>query len=541
MIAGALLVSLYNRRFWSTAVEAMWYEPFESALFVASLFIALVLLHAAVLSLVPGQRLLKIVASLLFGIGSIGAYFADTYGVGIDTDMIRNILETDPMEAVDLLSVTLAVYFVLLGVLPALLLSRCTIVESTWFADLKSRIRFICVAVMFAGVLVLVNSASFASFLRTHKPVRYLLTPGNIVQASIRYGNSAAKSSNPVLVDLGGPTVAKARSPDAKPLLMFLVVGETARGANFQLGGYARPTNPQLSHEPVVYFDQVMACGTATATSLPCMFSQWPREQFEVQAARQYTNLLDFVSKAGWYVEWRDNNSGCKGVCARVKTLEYPSATDPQQCSDGYCYDEVMLGGLGDTLRALNRDALIVLHQIGSHGPAYASRYPQSFEVFKPACQSNQLQRCSRAEVRNAYDNSILYTDYNLDQQIHLLQQFEGQYDTVLLYVSDHGESLGEKGLYLHAAPYVIAPMEQIQIPLVLWLSDDYQRRFAVDQKCLRQRSTRRFTHQNLMHTVLGALGLKNRLYDDALDILSLCRETPPQLSSSISAARSIQ
>lgn len=541
LIAAALLVSLYNRRFWGATVEAIWYEPVESTLFVVSLYVVLVLFHAAVLSFVPGQRVLKIVVSLLFVIGAIGAYFADSYGVGIDKEMIRNVFETDPVEAAGLLSGTLAVYFLLLGVLPALLLSRCMIVESTWLADLKGRLLFICVSVLFAGVLVLVNSASFASFLRTHKPVRYLLTPGNIVQAVIRYGNSSAKSSNPILVDLGGPIAAGARDPDSKPLLMFLVVGETARAGNFQLGGYSRPTNPQLSHEPVVYFNQVSACGTATAISLPCMFSQWPREQFDVAVARQHTNLLDFVSKAGWYVEWRDNNSGCKGVCARVTTLEFSSATHPQQCSKGYCYDEVMLSDLGETLKARNRDSLVVFHQIGSHGPAYAGRYPPPFEVFKPACQSNQLQRCSRDEVRNAYDNSILYTDYNLDEQIHLLRQLGKQYDTALLYVSDHGESLGERGVYLHAAPYVIASKEQIRIPLLIWLSNAYQRRFGVDLRCLRDLSAGQFSHQNLLHTVLGALGLKNRLYERKLDILSPCRDMARRSVTPINAASNIR
>src|SRR5690606_27656279 len=158
---------------------------------------------------------------------------------------------------------------------------------------------------------------------------------------------------------------------------------------NFQLGGYARETNPELMHlEDLVYFDRTMSCGTSTALSVPCMFSYFSRERFELKDAGHYTNLLDALGEANLDIEWRDNNAGCKGVCARVPRIAYEGSGD-RSCAHSYCYDEAMLADLPARLRQVERDTVIVFHQIGSHGPAYAERYPPDFERFKPACRSN--------------------------------------------------------------------------------------------------------------------------------------------------------
>jgi lipid A ethanolaminephosphotransferase len=326
-------------------------------------------------------------------------------------------------------------------------------------------------------------------------------------------------------------------------LLLFLVMGETARAQNFQLGGYNRATTPELSMQPgVFYFDNVRSCGTSTAVSLPCMLSHLGRGHFDLRQAARQPNLLDALKSSGFRVEWRENNTGTQGVAVRVKTIEFTSGwprylssteagvtqsrphPDPALCKNGACFDEIMLSGLAEELKTIEQDTAIVFHQMGSHGPAYSQRYPDRFEDFKPVCQTTELGRCSREEIVNAYDNSIRYTDHNLAEQIRLLIAMSGQADSLLLYASDHGESLGEKGLYLHGAPYFMAPEEQTRVPLLLWMSDGFRKRFSINAGCLQDKRNEALSHDYIYHTVIGGLGFSNDLYDASRDILAKCR-----------------
>ena len=373
-------------------------------------------------------------------------------------------------------------------------------------------------------------SANYAVFFREYKPIRYALSPAApIVSLAGLLSAHERRDPHAPLIDVAG-NVQRTEAPERKPLVLFLVVGETARAANFQLGGYTRATNPRLRNVPgVVYFDHATSCGTSTAVSVPCMFSHLPRARFDVDQASRYTNLLDTLVKAEFAVEWRDNNAGCKGVCARVAQVSYPGAADPASCPNSYCYDEVMLGDLPARLQTMRQDSVVIFHAIGSHGPAYSERYPPQFELFKPACRSNQLQRCSEQEIVNAYDNSIAYTDYVLSRQIELLHANARHLDGVLIYVSDHGESLGEQGIYLHGMPYSFAPRVQKEVPMLLWASPGYLERTGLRMGCVRARSHEAVSHDNLYHTVLGALAVRDAIYDPALDILSGCRGAVPQ------------
>ena len=254
------------------------------------------------------------------------------------------------------------------------------------------------------------------------------------------------------------------------------------------------------------------------------MFSPFPRTQFQVDEADRYANLLDALVGAGLKVEWRDNDSGCKGVCARVQTINYAEQAAERQCRGGHCYDSVMLEDLPQRLREITQDTVIVFHQIGSHGPAYSERYPPESALFHPACSSNQLQTCSKEEIVNAYDNTIATTDAFLAQAIELLQNNSDRVDGVLLYASDHGESLGEQGLYLHGMPYAFAPKVQKEIPLMLWTSAGFRQTQGVDEECLRAHRSDAVSHDNLYHTVLGAMNTRNAIYDASLDVLAQCR-----------------
>ncbi len=529
MFASIAWAVLYNLQFWHQALAAMWHPTAGALLFLVSLCVVVVCLQALLLALVPTRLGLRIAASALFLVAAISSYFASAYGAVMNQEMLRNVMQTDPAEVGGLMSFDLVAHVALLGVLPALLVWRVTLPSSTWRVRLRQRLTFIGCALALCAVALFACSANYAVFFREHKPVRYALSPAAPVVSLVGL-LSAEQRRDPhaPLIDPAG-NVQRTAATSAKPLVLFLVVGETARAADFQLGGYARPTNPQLMTRPdLVYFDHATSCGTSTAVSVPCMFSHLPREHFNVDQADRYTNLLDTLTKADFAVEWRDNNAGCKGVCARVMHVAYPGDSDPVHCPNSYCYDEVMLTDLAARLETLQQDTVVIFHAIGSHGPAYAERYPPQFEVFKPACRSNELQHCTREEVVNAYDNSIVYADHVLAKQIDLLQANASRFDSVLLYASDHGESLGEQGIYLHGMPYSFAPRVQKEVPMLFWASRGYIERTSLSMSCVKAHSHDAVSHDNLYHTVLGALAVRNAVYDPHLDILAGCRASLP-------------
>jgi lipid A ethanolaminephosphotransferase len=256
--------------------------------------------------------------------------------------------------------------------------------------------------------------------------------------------------------------------------------------------------------------------------SLPCMFSELPREEFELGAARRRDSVLDVMQRAGIAVRWIDNQSGCKGVCERVP---HEPAADyfPDACRDGECLDETLLHALDAQLVRVAGDTVLVLHAMGSHGPAYFRRAPASHARFQPTCNTARLETCSAASVVNAYDNSILYTDFILAGLIDRLAAAR-EVDPVLLYLSDHGESLGERGLWLHGQPFRIAPRLQKHVPMVLWLPSNSAARLAVDPGCLRQRASQPRSHDHLAHTLLGMVRLETEVYRPYLDLLRECR-----------------
>jgi lipid A ethanolaminephosphotransferase len=524
VVVSGIWLALYNVHFWQLTAAAMWHPTLGSALFFLSVAILLLTAQTLLLLLMPTQRLMRVAASVLFVVAAITAYFISTYGTLMDKDMMRNVFDTDPAEVVGLLNLDLLGHLLLLGLLPALLVWRVVLPKRTWSKQLRQRLVFLACAFAVSIAGVFACSAHYAVFLREHKPIRFTITPSAPVSSVFGLLAKTSHSSQGALLDPGG-AVTRTSAIHAKPLVIFLVVGETARAANFQLGGYERATNTELAKvDGLAYFGNATSCGTATALSVPCMFSHLGREQFDLGAAKRYTNLLDVFTAAGFDVEWRDNNAGCKGVCARVKQISYADRPDPALCPNGYCFDEVMLTDLDARLRDIERDTVIVFHQIGSHGPAYSERYPPAFERFKPACRTNELNKCSAQELVNAYDNSIAYTDHVLARQIAQLLAADAHVDSLLIYMSDHGESLGEQGIYLHGLPYRFAPHQQKEVPFLMWTSPGFAARTQLDQGCLRARAKEVFSHDNLYHTAMGAGEVRNGVYQSSLDVLATCR-----------------
>ncbi|MEO7642476.1 MAG: phosphoethanolamine--lipid A transferase, partial [Ramlibacter sp.] len=449
----------------------------------------------------------------------------DRYAIYFDREMLRNVLATNPKEARDLLTWDFALHVTLFGVLPLLAICWPRVAPRRLRRAAAVRLLWLCAAVLVAVGSLMPVFADFASQMRNHRETRHLITPGNIVASMASNAWGRGKRPDGPRITVGADAhLGSAWAARKRPVLFVLVVGETARSANFSLNGYSRLTNPLLARQGVISFGDVTACGTSTEVSLPCMFSPFGRRQYNEENIRSHESLLHVLKRAGFQVLWRDNQSGCKGVCDGLPSEQLDSAKVEALCAEGQCLDEILLKGMEGVARDSTGNLFVVMHQMGSHGPAYFKRYPAVAKHFAPACENPDLRHCSAAEIMNAYDNSLVYTDYFLSRVVDFLGQAQKRYDTAMIYVSDHGESLGESGLYLHGVPYPIAPKVQTRVPLVMWLSPSFRQNFGVNQECLRSHAAASASHDHLFHSVLGVLDIGTSVYDRAMDLFAPCR-----------------
>ena len=468
---------------------------------------------------------LKPALAALIVAGAGAAYFMNTYGVLIDDDMLRNALQTDAAETAGLLSWTLLVYLLALGLLPAIVLMR---VRLRWATPLRSLLQtsgLILIAILLTAASVAVNYKAAAPFVREHgKQMRFSANPLNLVQSSIKL----ARHSQLLASDTPYHTVADyvRRTPDAAgspPNLTVLVVGETARAMNFSLNGYHRNTNPELAKLDVVNFNSVASCGTATAISLPCMFSGLGRDHYSSSAVFNRENLLDIAKRAGYRVLWIDNQAGSKEVSNRVETRQLTGPANEW----GEVSDASFIDAFERVLDEPAQPTLLVMHQMGSHGPEYYKRSSATTKRFLPECRDKQFDRCTEQEIRNAYDNSIVETDHLLAGLIKAAQRNNPQRPVSILYASDHGESIGENGLYLHGMPYAMAPGEQTHVPMIYWANPAAARFAGVSATCAADQQNRALSHDNYYDSVLGLLRIEADIYNAERDIFSNCRPAP--------------
>ena len=485
-------------------------------LFLAASVIIFFCLNVILLNLVAYQRAAKPVLTVLLLFSAAQAYFTDCFGVIGDQEMIRNILWTDPREVSGWFNSRLAVYLAFLGLAPALLVYMAPVRTMTLKRELIFKMRDVVAALGVMALCLLSFGASYASFFREHKLIRHYATPAFFIYSSGRLAYREATLSNHIVAELGAD--AGISPQDEGRELIIMVVGETARADRFSLNGYGRETNPLLAREDLVAFTDVESCGTSTVISVPCMFSNFGRAGFTSEKAAATENLLDILSHTGKVnVLWRDNNSDSKGVALRVPYQDFRTQTFNPVC-DLECRDEGLLARLQEYIDSKPKgDIFIVLHQLGNHGPEYFKRYPKRFEAFKPVCKTGDLGQCSREEISNAYDNAILYTDYFLAQTIAFLKKNDGRFETAMFYVSDHGESLGENGLYLHGMPYALSPAVQRRVPMIAWFGESI--RHEIDLPAVRARAHDHFSHDNVFHSILGLLEIDTPLYDPEKDI----------------------
>ncbi|WP_371195108.1 phosphoethanolamine transferase [Glaciecola sp. SC05] len=525
VITCVYLSVVLNYPFLKRVFNAVLIEPEHSLLFMFTVPVLLTSLFVFINSILSLGKALKPVLIITLMASSCIFYATTTYGTVFDYSMVQNGFETDGAEAFSYINLYSVGFIFLFGVMPSLLVFNIKITEQGFVNMLIARARLVAISTVVIGITSVFFYANYAAVGRNNSELQVYITPYKFVDSALKYINRNYYSA-PLAFKLLDRYPSLETTTTA-PVVTVLVIGETARAQSFSLNGYAKQTNLYTDKLDVLSFTDMASCGTATAVSLPCMFSRLNRAEFEKREASYQQNLLDIISLAGADVLWIDNNNGgCKGVCSRVNTISIETTPSNPLCDTEYCLDEALLQPLNEKLNNLTHPhALIVLHMMGSHGPTYFKRYPKDKAVFTPDCPRSDIQHCSEEQLINTYDNTIAYTDFVLSQIIGALQHLETKANaqTAMLYVSDHGESLGEKGMYLHGLPYAFAPSEQTHIPMLYWQA---QSKTSEDMNCLKALSTEFISHDNVFDIVMGITAVDSKVYQRQQDTFANCRAT---------------
>ena len=447
-LVSALLFTLMNALFIGRCWTLIAPQHLHDVLFAATIPLVLFCAWLVIFSVINLPWLRKPVLVILLLGSAASSFFMYTYGAVIDQNMMVNIFETNSQEATALVTPQLIAWLAIAGLLPALLLSRVEVTSGSLLWTALRRLVSILASLL---VIILVASLfykDYASLFRNNKNIAKMVTPANYISGIVKYTHSRFFAGDQTLVRIGedakkGPLIRQ----QPKKTVLVVVIGEASREQNYSLGGYTRDTNPQLKKQGVVFYPHATSCGTETAVSVPCMFSGMPRAHYDAELAHHQEGLMDVLAHAGVNVLWRDNDGGCKGACNRIPHTDMTEWKLNDLCKDGSCLDDALLWRFDNVLDGVKQDSVIVLHLMGSHGPAYYRRYPDNFRRFTPTCDTNEIQDCDRQALINTYDNTVLYTDDVLSRTIDALRKRQSTMNTALVYLSDHGESLGENGI----------------------------------------------------------------------------------------------
>lgn len=519
-----LLNALFIQRSWAVIAPTRLHD------FIFALTVPLVLFCGWVMVFsILNIPLIRKPLLVLLTLGCAAAtYFMFTYGAVIDQNMMVNVFETNSQEATALITPQLVLWLAVAGLVPSAVLAMIRIQPGKVWQTLLMRLMTILGSLLIIILVAAVFYKDYASLFRNNKGIVKMVTPANYVSAIAKYSKARWFAGDQTLIRLGedahkGPMVLAQQ----KKTVLVLVVGEASRAQNYSLNGYERETNPELKKQNVINFPQASSCGTETAVSVPCMFSGMPRKQYDADLAHHQEGLMDVLAHAGVNLLWRDNDGGCKGACNRIPHTDMTQWKMDALCKNNSCIDDANLWRLDSVLDGLKQDSVLVIHLMGSHGPAYFQRYPEQYRRFSPTCDTNEIQDCDHQRLINTYDNTILYTDSVVSKTIDMLKARQSTMNTALIYLSDHGESLGENGLYLHGTPYMLAPEQQTHIPFMFWLSQDYRQNYRVNEQCLRDQAGKEAVSQdNLFATVLGMMNIQTSVYQPQRDLLTRCRRT---------------
>ncbi|OAN11259.1 phosphoethanolamine transferase EptA [Photobacterium jeanii] len=465
----------------------------------------------------------RAIIGLIVLISAAATFGMHQYGVVLDYDMIVNVIETDTNEATSYMSMSVILWFTALAIIPLIVMSRVQVNFNGWIKEVLFKLLSIVGSVAVVAIIASLYYKDYASLIRNNTEIKSMLNPTNYITATFRVAKNRLYEANLPFVQIGTDAVNGNEGNERKNVLV-VVVGETARAMNSSFNGYEKDTNEYLAkQEGVINYPNVSSCGTSTAISVPCMFSNMTKSEYNASTARRQEGVLDIIKHAGIDVLWKNNNSGCKGACDRVAYIDARSTQDEEMCRWGTCFDGVLLNGLDEHISSLENDGVIVLHLLGSHGPTYFKRYPDEFKKFTPTCDTAEIQKCNEEELINTYDNTLLYTDFLLSEVIDVLKAKEDKFNTAMLYVSDHGESLGENGVYLHGLPYAIAPDTQTHVPMVTWMSDSFTQKHNLDTECLKKAAQGEYSQDNFFHSLLGLMDVSTSEYKSELDMFATC------------------
>lgn len=525
LLLATFLILALNFEFFNKIDQLTPYDGYQSWLFLLATMVVLISFYVFVFQLLLWKWTAKPLAMFLVFLGGLAAYTVNSLGVIITPDQIQNLMQTDQREAVDSLSRDFWLYMTFLVIIPWFVIAALKIKPDSVKSTLLKKLANSCISLLLIGVLLFIYYVDFASIFRGNRALKGMISPQNFIASGLSYARKKSPQADLPLVKYGEDAVLNINKAHL-PKLMILVVGETARAESFALNGYGKNTNPLLSKQDIINFNQVSSCGTSTAVSVPCMFSGMPRVDYDAELASHREDLLDIAQRAGYKVTWIDNNSGCKGVCKRTGQFQIPETLQQKWCEGIDCYDEILIDATNMYLNSIAKNdqtpQLIVLHQLGSHGPAYYKRAPKAFQSFKPTCDTNAIQGCSTQALINTYDNSIVYTDYVLSKLIDTLKA-QNRYQTAMWYLSDHGESTGEHGLYLHGAPYAMAPSQQTHVPMLMWFSPKWKQLASAQVNCLAQQQSEKLSQDNLFPSLLSLLDIKSQTIDANLNLLNNC------------------
>ncbi|AJD45897.1 sulfatase protein (plasmid) [Rhizobium gallicum bv. gallicum R602sp] len=519
------LLLVTNWTFWTRAFGYLAKDHFAFILFA----VGISAMSMAIITAFSAKYVTRIFLIFFILTASAASWFTDQFGVVVDREMIRNAAVSTGAEAGHLLTLRFATHLLMTGLLPSLVVVWVRIAHRPFLAKLAHNSAIIAGCIGIFALAAACDYRTFAGVGRAHRDILDPLNPFFPISSAVRFIIDATQNAEVTAQPLGVDAHRAGLRP--KPRVTVIVAGETARADDFSLGGYARDTNPELRERGVVYFPNTTSCGTSTAVSIPCMFSVYPRRAYTHRKGLETENVLDVLTHANVSVSWFDNDTGSYHVTDRVAYQFLPSSADARFCKDGECLDAILLDRMDSWLGTVKGDSVLILHQLGSHGPAYFSRYPNDFRHFLPDCRANDFGACSAQEIKNAYDNTILYTDHIVSQVIDRLKARSSTIAGSVIYLSDHGESLGEHGLYLHGAPYVFAPSQQTHVPFLVWIADDLQRAGGFDMGCLDRNAALPNSHDNLFHSVLGLMDVSTTVYDPALDIFAKCRRPGTNLA----------
>ncbi|MDM9628576.1 phosphoethanolamine--lipid A transferase [Rhizobium sp. S152] len=522
------LLLVTNRSFWTAAYGYFASDRFAFVLFVIGISAAAM----AIITAFSAKYITKPFLILFVLSASAGSWFTDQFGVIIDKEMIRNAAVSTGAETGHLITARFVTHMLLTGILPSLLIVWVRIRHRPFFQKLAHNTGVILACLAVFAAVGFGDYRAFAGIGRAHKDLLDRLNPFVPITSTIRFAVSSGKEADIVAEPLGTDARRVNTTGLSKPRVTIIITGETARADDFSLGGYKKKTNPELEKQNVVYFPNTTSCGTATAVSLPCMYSVYTRTAYTHTKGLATQNLLDVLTHAKVDVTWLDNDTGSYHVTDRVDYTYLPKSGDPRFCKDGECLDEILLDKVDNWLANVKGDSVLVLHQLGSHGPAYYARYPDEYRRFVPDCRANDFGSCTPEEITNAYDNTILYTDHVVSTVIDKLKQHAASVAGAVVYVSDHGESLGENGIYLHGTPYIIAPSEQTHVPFLTWVGDDLAKSAGYDMSCMAKHAAEPRSHDNFFHSVLGLMDVATKVYDPKLDVFAACRQVTDKLAS---------